>query len=212
MRRAEDEPPDLPPPVGWEEESFEPPVRVPAEPAPKPQHVLIMERYAEESRLNGLKSHGQSQIPWNASASARSAVIETLAEYVTARRFPASMPPWEARQAIQARVAAVMEPFNTEAARQAEQKAKADARREEEEQDQRRADARIEHGKLRGMTKTFGWDFSDAQEARADVERALKDEVESDWTAGKWMILWTRFWTSGKRTTNSADDTRRKSG
>jgi hypothetical protein len=75
-----------------------------------------------------------------------------------------------------------MEPFNAEAARQVEQKAKAEARRQEEEQDQQRVRARVEHGRLRALTKTFGWDVRGAQDARADVERALKDDVESDWT------------------------------
>jgi hypothetical protein len=64
----------------------------------------------------------------------------------------------------------------------AEQKAKADARRQEQEQEERCLRPLIERGKSRALTKTLGWDFEDAQEARTDVARPLKDEVESDWT------------------------------
>lgn len=189
MRRFEHEPPDLPPPDGWDEEPFEPPARLPAQPAPKSQQEQLLEqvrqtteRYVEESRLNGLKSHGQSHIPWGASAAARSAVIETLAEYVTARRFPALMPLWEARQAVEAKVAAIMEPFNAAAAREAARKAEADAKRQELEREEQRLRSLIEHGKSRAMMHTIGWDPEDKQEARADVQEALDEEVEADWS------------------------------
>lgn len=189
MRGAKNEPPDLPPPDGWDEEPFEPPPRLPAQAAPKSQQELLLEqvrqtteRFVEESRLNSLKSHGQSHIPWGASATARSAVIEALAEYVKARRFPASMPFWEARQAVEAKVAAIMEPFNAAAAREAARKAEADAKRKELEREEQRLRSLIEHGKSRAVMHTIGWDPEDKQEARADVEEALSDEVEADWS------------------------------
>jgi excisionase family DNA binding protein len=89
----------------------------------------IVDQFVENARLDELKSYGRSLIPYSASAGAHSTVIETLASYVNASRYPATMPSWEARQAIDAKVAAVLEPFNAEAARAAEMKAGKEARR-----------------------------------------------------------------------------------
>jgi len=142
----------------------------------------IVDRLVESSRLDELKSYGQSLIPYNATAGARSAVIETLASYVNASRYPATTPSWEARQAIDAKVAAVLEPFNAEAARVAEMKAAKEARIALRVRDERRLDSLIEHGKSHAFAKTVAWDVDDAEEARADVLEALENEVEPDWT------------------------------
>ena len=142
----------------------------------------IVDQFVENARLDELRSYGRSLIPYDATAGARSAVIETLASYVNASRYPATTPSWEARQAIEAKVAAVLEPFNAEAARVAEMKAAKEARRAIRVRDEQRLDSLIECGKRHAFGKTRGWDVDDAEEARADVLEALEDEVEADWT------------------------------
>ena len=142
----------------------------------------IADQLLENARLDELKSYGRSLIPYDATAGARSAVIETLASYVNASRYPATTPSWEARQAIDAKVAAVLEPFNAEAARVAEMKAAKEARIALRVRDERRLDSLIEHGKSHAFAKTVAWDVDDAEEARADVLEALENEVEPDWT------------------------------
>jgi excisionase family DNA binding protein len=142
----------------------------------------IVDRVVENARLDELKSYGRSLIPYDATAGARSAVIETLASYVNASRYPATTPSWEARQAIEAKVAAVLEPFNAEAARAAEMKAAKEARRAVRVRDERRLDSLIERGKWHAFMKTVAWDVDDAEEARADVLEALEDHVEPNWT------------------------------
>ena len=161
----------------------------PATPGPNTlQHQLLKEleqateERAERSRITNLRSYGQSFIPYDATASSRSAVIEELDSYVTARRFPPSTDTWEARRAVEARVEAILEPFKEAAARRAAEKAEEEARRAAEEQHERRVQSLIEHGKSRAFFATTRWESEDREEARADVEHALEDEVESDWS------------------------------
>ena len=142
----------------------------------------IVDQFVENARLDELKSYGRSLIPYSASAGAHSTVIETLASYVNASRYPATMPSWEARQAIDAKVAAVLEPFNAEAARVAVIKAAKEARRAVRVRDERRLVSLIERGKWHAFVETVAWDVDDAEEARMDVLEALEDEVEPDWT------------------------------
>ncbi len=141
----------------------------------------IVDQFVENARLGELKSYGRSLLPYDATAGARSAVIETLASYVNASRYPASLPSWEARQAIEAKVAAVLEPFTAQAARVAEMKAAKEARREIRVRDERRLNSLIERGKWHAFMETRDWDVDDANDARADVLEALEDQVEPDW-------------------------------
>jgi excisionase family DNA binding protein len=142
----------------------------------------IVDQFVENARLGELRSYGRSLIPDDATAGARSAVIETLASYVNASRYPATTPSWEAHQAIEAKVGAVLEPFNAEAARAAELKAAKEERRALRVRDEQRVVSLIERGKWHAFLETAAWDVDDAEEARADVLAALEDEVEADWT------------------------------
>jgi len=142
----------------------------------------IVDQVVENARLDELKSYGRSLIPYDATAGARSAVIETLATYVNASRYPATTPSWDARQAVEAKVAAVLEPFNAEAAHVAEMKAAKEARRALRVRDEQRRVSRIKRGKWHAFVETVAWDVDDAEEARADVLEALEDEVEAHWT------------------------------
>lgn len=175
-----DEPPDEP----WDEpEPFERPR--PAAPPEKAAHIQLLEdlkvaadERRERDRIAGLRTYGQSLIPFGATASARSAVIEAVDRYVTASRFPPSTDSWEAREAIRAKVEAILEPFNEAAARNAQ----ADARRAEEQRQEEQVRTLIERGKSRASIKTLRWDREDAREARDEVLEALEDEVQSGWT------------------------------
>lgn len=180
VRPRQEEPHDEP----WDEpEPFERPR--PAAPPEKPPHVQLLEELKvaaeerrERNRIADLKSYGQSLIAFGATASARSAVIDALDRYVTAARFPPSADDWEARDAIKAKVEAILEPYKEAVAR----KDQADARRANQERDEQQVQALIERGKSRASIKTLRWDREDAREACAEVLEALEDEVQSDWT------------------------------
>lgn len=161
----------------------------PATPAPKTLQEQLLEglkqateEREERSRIANLKSYGQSLIPYDATAAARSSVIEELDSYVTARRFPPSTDTWDARRAIEPRVEALLEPYKEAAARKAAERAEDEARAAAEEQDEQRLQLLIEHGKSRAFLATTRWESEDRDEARAEVEEALEDEVESDWS------------------------------
>ncbi len=188
----DDEPPEvLLPDDPWDDpESVEPPPPPrPAAPAPQSPHEQLVdqitrttERLVEENRLGDLKSYARSLIAYDASATARSAVLEAVPTYITAARFPASTPVWEARQAIDAKVAAILEPFREAAARAAARKTEADARKAEREREEQQVTSLVERGKSRAFWHTRRWDHADAADARAEVLEALVDEVEADWT------------------------------
>jgi excisionase family DNA binding protein len=171
-------------PQAREPRALRPPVSEPKPPrAPSIEPVKqIVDPFVENARLGELRSYGRSLIPYDATAGARSAVIDTLTSYVNASRYPATTPSWEARQAIDAKVAAVLEPFNAEAARVAEMNAAKEARRAERVRDEQRLVSLIERGKWHAFVETLTWDVDDAEEARADVLEALEDHVEPNWT------------------------------
>ena len=173
---------------------------------------------AEAARLRLLKQHGECQIPFGTSPTAKSAVIEALDAYITSRRFPAATPLWDSYRAITAKVAAILEPFDraqreqaataakaaatdladqlasierarneaaavTAAARakqatQAERDAESATRRGEQQQ---KVHDLIAHGRSYVQSETTDWDVSDRLVARAEVERALDDQVGADW-------------------------------
>ena len=179
-RPVREEPPDEP----WDEpQPFQRPR--PAPPEEKPFHVQLLEELkqaseerAERNRISNLKSYGQSLIPFGATASARSAVIEAFDSYVTAKRFPPSTSSWEAREAIRAKVESVLEPYNEAATRNPQ----VEAKRVEHERDEEHVQALIERGKSCASIKTLSWDRDDACQARADVAAALETEVQADWS------------------------------
>ncbi len=178
--RLNDEEPDwLPPGEEWHEPQPVTPSTEAAAPAPKDEALEQLRdatsRFIEQNRLDDLRSYARSLIPWDASVSARSAVLEATASYVTAARFPASLSVWEARQAIKGKMEAILEPYNEAAARAA-------ARKADEEQKARQLRSLIGHGKSRAFFATLRGKHDEAEEARAEVQDALEDEVEPDWS------------------------------
>jgi excisionase family DNA binding protein len=142
----------------------------------------LVDQILETARLDALRAHGRSRLPFAASASARSAAIETLDAYVNASRFPASTPSWVAHQAIEAKIDALLEPFNEKAARAASVKRQEEAEDAERIREERQLDSLIERGKSHAFTETLQWDRIEAEDARAAVLGALEEEVEADWT------------------------------
>jgi phage-related minor tail protein len=135
-------------------------------------------------------------------------VIESLEDFVTAKRIPATLSEWEARQVIQSQVnSAVKQYWEDQRERQQKERDAADARRhadrerqriEEErrqkerdaeqqrrkqEEDERRLEALIAHGLSHARWETMtGWDRTERERMLRDVERELKDEVKVDWS------------------------------
>ncbi|MBA2683604.1 MAG: MerR family DNA-binding transcriptional regulator [Chthoniobacterales bacterium] len=146
------------------------------------QLARTVDQIFDNARLDALKAHARSLIPYDATAGARSAVLETINSYVNASRFPASTPLWVAHQAIEAKIDAVLEPFNAEAARAASIKREEDAENAERIHEERQLHSLIERGKSHAFTETLLWDRIEAEDARAAVLDALEEEIESGWT------------------------------
>ena len=165
-----------------------------SEPKPSRAHSTgttkrTLDRIVETTRLDALKAHGRSRLPYGATAEARSTVIETLEAYVNASRFPASTPSWVAHQAIEAKIDAVLEPFNAAASRAASIKREEDAETAERVREERQLDSLIARGKSHAFTETLLWHRDEAEDARAAVMDALEEEVDVDWTNGDVEVL-----------------------
>jgi hypothetical protein len=144
--------------------------------------VSAVEQYVDRARLDALRAHGRARIPFNASACARSAVIEALDGYVTARRFPDSVPWWEAHTAIDAKVAAVLQALAAEGTHPIAPNPNSAAPSADQARDDGRVDELIAHGTSRAHFATIAWDRSDAEEARGDVLTSLEEELDSGWS------------------------------
>jgi excisionase family DNA binding protein len=142
----------------------------------------MVDQIVETARLDALKAHGRSRISFDATAGARSAALEMLDAYVNASRFPASTSTWMAHQAIEAKIDAVLEPFNAAASRAASIKREEDAETAERVREERQLDSLIARGKSHAFTETLLRHRDEAEDARAAVLDALEEEVEGDWT------------------------------
>ena len=139
-------------------------------------------------------------------------VYEDLEEFVTSKRVLPSLSVTEAQLIVSARVQQVAKQYReAEDQRLAKEREAADQRRRAEEErhqkdreaeeqrrkqeveaaeqlrkqqeDERKLKALIDHGNNHAWCETInGWDRSEAERARRDVARALKEEVKVDWT------------------------------
>lgn len=164
---------------------------------------------AERRRLEVLKKQGRELAKWTILPTEWHAkVIEDLDDFVTSKRFPPSLPALDAQLIVQARVNSIVNQYRDaeskrlqkerEAAEERrrveddhrradderrQQEREADEQRRKQQEDEQKIKALIEHGNNRASSTTInGWDWSDAQRARRDVERALRDEVKADWS------------------------------
>jgi len=183
------------------DEYYEPFVEAPPPPAPP---INPLEKFAREMeerrkgekdeaplrRLTTLKQYGLNQIGWGIPDSWHARVAAALESYVTLKTFPAWVSDVDAYRIVRGKVEEVLQPYHNEVARKkAEEKRReeeaANKRRQEEEeaQEERRVHELINDGMRHARSETmFDWESDDRDRALRDVERMLKDSVESDWT------------------------------
>jgi excisionase family DNA binding protein len=138
------------------------------------------------ARLKRLKAAGVNSIPYGVSASWRAKVIAEMETFVTTVRFPDWLAEWQAEEIVKGRVAEILMPQREEVARQAAETARqaAEAARRKEKEDREETVRRlIERGMEHARWNTItGWEHTPAEEAREEVEEALRDEVKPNWT------------------------------
>jgi excisionase family DNA binding protein len=131
------------------------------------------------ARLKRLKAGGLSSIPYGVSGSWRAKVIADLETFVTSSRFPDWVAEGEAAGIVRARVEEILKPQREESTREAAET----ARQKEEKDREDTVRSLIEHGMQHARWNTItGWEHTPAEEAREEVEEALRDEVKPNWT------------------------------
>ena len=121
-------------------------------------------------RLEDLKVHGRwlaSDLPteW------RQRVVSDLETHVTTKDFPPSLPEWEARTFVAARVQQVRNRYLAELARQ-----------DEEVREQMHMEILKWFGRDAARAQTKDWDSEDAEDARREIDDELERRVLPGWT------------------------------
>lgn len=135
---------------------------------------LNRSRDEEASRLLAIKNLGLQAIPFTVPPAWRGRVVADLERFVTTTQFPAYLSLTDSGNLVRARVEEVLEPYHVELSRQDQERAKKAAA-------ESRLNALKAHGRRYVVSETSEWEWSDASEARRDVETALDAEVEADW-------------------------------
>jgi len=183
------------------DDDFEPFVEAPSPPPPPLNPLEKFAREMEERRkrekdeaplrrLTILKQYGLNQIGWGIPDSWHARVAAALESYVTLKTFPAWVSDVDAYRIVRGKVEEVLQPYHDEVARKKAEETRreeeaANKRRQEEEeaQEERRVQELINDGMRHARSETmFDWESDDRDRALRDVERMLKDSVESDWT------------------------------
>jgi excisionase family DNA binding protein len=146
---------------------------------------LAQLNYEEELKWYGRELATKLGLP----AEWRAKVAKALWRYVTAARFPVSLPIEEAKDYVRAKVESIVDRYR-EVVRLAEEERQNaitradDDRRRREERDARKARVRslIHQGVQYASLQTLSWDIEEGEDARRDVLEALEDLVESDWS------------------------------
>ncbi len=171
----------------------------PPPPPPNPFEKLARElaerkeREVEQAplrRLATLKQYGLSQIGWGVPDRWHASVAAALESSVTLKAFPAWVSDVDAYRIVRGKVEEVLQPYHDDVARKKAEETRreeeaANKRRQEEEeaQEERRVQELINDGMRHARSETmFDWESDDRDRALRDVERMLKDSVESDWT------------------------------
>jgi excisionase family DNA binding protein len=170
--------------------------------AKREQEELQRKTEEEERRLQSLKNKGLASIPWDVPATWRARVVADLERYVTPQNFPSWISSYDQLNMVKARVEDALQPYRDQQAKEREkreadaarasadaerQKAKADreaAKRQAEEDAQRRIQSLVSHGRMYATRSLRSVDARDRYRIRRDIESALNEEVESDWTDG----------------------------
>jgi excisionase family DNA binding protein len=125
---------------------------------------------AEAKRLEALRQTGRT-LASLAPTECQARVARDLVKSVNSDAYPPSMPYYVAYAQVDARVNEVLKPWR-------DAKERERAKLEEQE----RVTALIRSGKFHAWTETRSWDRKPAERANREVERALRDDVEADWT------------------------------
>jgi len=123
-------------------------------------------------RLAGLRSHGEMLAAFSgAPTDYKAAVTRELGSFVTPEQFPETLPLLQAYEYIQARVEKILKPWR-------------DLKDQEQQREKlrRHHESIIQAGRSRCSWKTINWDRADREQALSDVEDALSEEVQPDWT------------------------------
>jgi hypothetical protein len=130
------------------------------------------EHRSELERLASIRNRGEMiAILTGAPPAYRAEVTRDLGSYVTSDQFPPSLNFWQVQQYLAARIEHVIKPWRDE--KDAELRSR---------QAEKHVEGLIWHGRMHAKTRTSGWDWSQKERAMREVERALRDEVEADWS------------------------------
>lgn len=133
--------------------------------------------HEEERRLASLRAQGDMMAAMTgAPVEYRAAVTRDLATYVTAQQFPPGS--WQQTSYLSARVEKILKPWRE---MQAKEKHEAAQKREDEHR-RLQCESLVRMGLSIADNKTVLWRSRDRADALQDVEEALKDEVEYEWT------------------------------
>ena len=144
-------------------------------PSKPPTVTFDRSRDDEAKRLQTIKALGLQAIPFTIPATWRGRVVAELERFVTRTQFPTYLSLFEAGTFVRARVEEVLEPYHAELARQTHERAERIAT-------ESRLEALKAHGRTYAVRETSEWEWSDASEARREVERVLDAEVAGEWS------------------------------
>lgn len=125
---------------------------------------------AEAKRLETLRQTGRI-LAAVAPPEYQARVARDLIKSVNSESYPPSMPYYVAYAQVDARVNELLKPWR-----------EAQEREREKTEEQNQLDQLIRSGKSYAWSETRSWDPKPAERANREVERALRQEVEADWT------------------------------
>lgn len=150
----------------------------------------------EASRLRDLKAYGAMAIPYDVPVTVRAQIVGDLETYVTSERLPAWVSAWEQKRLVQGRVDTTVEAHRKQVQEEAEQARAEETRKEAaarasraaqeasahaKAEAQRRPQELISHGQRYAEDGIMEFDPSDRWKVRSAIEKALREEVASDW-------------------------------
>lgn len=121
-------------------------------------------------RLNELREYGKVCAVW-APPEYQAKVVRDLLSSVNIEDYPPDLSDYLARVQVNAQVEKLLKPWRDE-----------EARKRMTLESQRKLDSLILSGKWHAQAGTRTWDRRAADRANRAVERALRDEVDADWT------------------------------
>lgn len=124
----------------------------------------------QAERLDALRTYGKACAVW-APPEYQAKVVRDLLTSVTLEDYPADLSDYLARTQVNARVEKVLRPWREE-----------EARKRAKLESQQKLESLILSGRWHAQTQTRSWDRRVADRANREVDRALQDEVDADWT------------------------------